>query len=233
MKRKGLVAWVIIILILVIDQVIKLHVKTTMTLGESIKITDWFYITFIENNGMAWGMTFVNKLFLSVLRIVAVAAIGWFIWQVVKQKGRMIYVVFLSMVLAGAAGNIIDSLFYGLCFTASTPYAVSYSVPFGSGYAGFLMGKVVDMFYFPIIHTTWPLWVPLVGGESFTFFSPVFNFADASITTGVICLLLFCSKDLSVIGETINIARGKQTKATDSDQNNTDKDNSEEDKKKE
>lgn len=223
MKRKGLVAWAIIILILVIDQVIKLHVKTTMTLGESIRVTDWFYITFIENNGMAWGMTFVNKLFLSILRIAAVGAIGWFIWQVVKQKGRMIYVVFLSLVLAGAAGNIIDSLFYGLCFTASTPYAVSYSVPFGTGYAGFLMGKVVDMFYFPIIHTTWPTWMPGVGGESFTFFSPVFNFADASITTGVICLLLFCSKDLAVIGETINIARGKQ-KTTDG---------SEEDKKKE
>ncbi len=232
MKRKGLVAWAIIILILIIDQMIKLHVKTTMTLGESIRVTDWFYITFIENNGMAWGMTFVNKLFLSVLRIVAVGAIGWFIWQVVKQKGRMIYVVFLSMVLAGAAGNIIDSLFYGLCFTASTPYAVSYSVPFGTGYAGFLMGKVVDMFYFPIIHTTWPTWVPLVGGESFTFFSPVFNFADASITTGVICLLLFCSKDLSVIGETINIARGKQKK-TDLSDKDTDKDNSEDDKKKE
>lgn len=219
MKRKGLVAWAIIILILIIDQVIKLHVKTTMTLGESIRVTDWFYITFIENNGMAWGMTFVNKLFLSVLRIVAVGAIGWFIWQVVKQKGRMVYVVFLSMVLAGAAGNIIDSLFYGLCFTASTPYAVSYSVPFGSGYAGFLMGKVVDMFYFPIIHTTWPTWVPLVGGESFTFFSPVFNFADASITTGVICLLLFCSKDLAVIGETIKIARGKEAKLDKSEEN--------------
>lgn len=105
MKRKGLVAWAIIILILIIDQVIKLHVKTTMTLGESIRVTDWFYITFIENNGMAWGMTFVNKLFLSVLRIVAVAAIGWFIYQVVKQKGRMVYVVFLSMVLAGATGQ--------------------------------------------------------------------------------------------------------------------------------
>ena len=230
MKRKGLVAWAIIIAILIIDQVIKLHVKTTMTLGESIRVTDWFYITFIENNGMAWGMTFVNKLFLSVLRIVAVAAIGWFIWQVVKQKGRMLYVVFLSMVLAGAAGNIIDSLFYGLCFTASTPYAVSYSVPFGSGYAGFLMGKVVDMFYFPIIHTTWPSWMPLVGGEGFTFFSPVFNFADASITTGVICLLLFCSKDLAVIGETVNIARGKQKK-TDNTEDGSKK--TEENKKKE
>lgn len=183
-----------------------------MTIGESIRITDWFYITFIENNGMAWGMTFVNKLFLSLLRLVAVSAIGWFIWQVVRQKGRTMYIVFLSMVLAGAAGNILDSLFYGLCFTASTPYSVSYAVPFGSGYAGVLMGKVVDMFYFPIIHSTWPSWMPLVGGESFTFFSPVFNFADASITTGVICLLLFCSKDLALIGATIDKARGKYTR---------------------
>ncbi|EGN57266.1 lipoprotein signal peptidase [Hallella multisaccharivorax DSM 17128] len=212
MKRKGLLAWIIIIAILIIDQLIKIHVKTTMTIGESIRITDWFYITFIENNGMAWGMTFVNKLFLSLLRLVAVSAIGWFIWQVVRQKGRTMYIVFLSMVLAGAAGNILDSLFYGLCFTASTPYSVSYAVPFGSGYAGVLMGKVVDMFYFPIIHSTWPSWMPLVGGESFTFFSPVFNFADASITTGVICLLLFCSKDLALIGATIDKARGKYTR---------------------
>lgn len=210
MKRKGLLAWIIIAVILIIDQLIKIHVKTTMTLGESLRVTDWFYITFIENNGMAWGMTFVNKLFLSVLRVVAICAIGWFIWQVVRQKGRTVFVVCLSMVLAGAAGNILDSMFYGLCFTASTPYSVAYTVPFGSGYTDFLMGKVVDMFYFPIIHSTWPTWMPLVGGESFTFFSPVFNFADAAITTGVICLLLFCSKDLSTIGRTIDIARGKQ-----------------------
>ena len=134
MKRKGLLAWIIIAVILIIDQLIKIHVKTTMSLGESVRVTNWFYITFIENNGMAWGMTFVNKLFLSVLRVVAVCAIGWFIWQVVRQKGRTVFVVCLSMVLAGAAGNILDSMFYGLCFTASTPYSVAYTVPFGSGY---------------------------------------------------------------------------------------------------
>lgn len=100
MKRKGLLAWIIIAVILIIDQLIKIHVKTTMTLGESVRVTNWFYITFIENNGMAWGMTFVNKLFLSVLRVVAICAIGWFIWQVVRQKGRTIFVVCLSMVLA-------------------------------------------------------------------------------------------------------------------------------------
>lgn len=210
----------IILLILVIDQLIKIEVKTTMTLGESIRITDWFYITFIENNGMAWGMTFVNKLFLSVLRIVAVIAIGWYICQVVKQKGRTVYVVFLSMILAGAAGNILDSMFYGLCFTSSTPFNVAYTVPFGSGYADFLYGKVVDMFYLPIVHSTWPTWMPLVGGEEFTFFSPVFNFADASITTGVICLLVFCSKDLGTIGETVNVALGRdKKKVKDSDDN--------------
>lgn len=207
---KGMMAWAIILFVLIVDQLIKIEVKTTMTLGESIRVTDWFYITFIENNGMAWGMTFVNKLFLSVLRIVAVCVIGWYIVQVIRQKGRTVYVIFLSLVMAGAAGNIIDSMFYGLCFTASTPFSVSYAVPFGSGYADFLMGKVVDMFYFPIIHTTWPEWVPLVGGDSFTFFSPVFNFADASITTGVICLLVFCSKDLGTIGATVKQALHKK-----------------------
>lgn len=131
----GRMAWIIILAILIIDQVIKIEVKTSMTLGESIRITDWFYITFVENNGMAWGMTFINKLFLSVLRIVAVSAIGWFICQTVKQKGRTRYVVFLSMVLAGAAGNIFDSIFYGLVFSASSPFYVAYWVPFGTGYA--------------------------------------------------------------------------------------------------
>lgn len=201
----GRMAWILILAILVIDQLIKIEVKTSMSLGESIHVTDWFYITFVENNGMAWGMTFVNKLFLSLTRIIAVCAIGWFIWQTVKQKGRTRYVFFLSMVLAGAAGNIFDSLFYGLIFSASSPFYTAYFVPFGTGYAGLLMGKVVDMFYFPIIHTTWPAWMPFCGGEEFVFFSPVFNFADACITTGVICLLLFCHKDLESAGDTIRM----------------------------
>ncbi len=205
--------FLIILAIIVIDQVIKIHVKTTMAIGDQIHITDWFYICFIENNGMAWGMTFINKLFLSLLRIVAVFVISWYIWLVVKQGGRIRYIVFLSMIVAGAAGNIIDSMFYGLCFSPSTTWHVSELVPFGQGYAGFLMGKVVDMFYFPIIHTTWPDWMPLVGGDSFTFFSPVFNFADASITTGVLCLLVFCSRDLSGIGDTVKAALGRDKKA--------------------
>ena len=191
----GRMAWILIVAILVIDQLIKIEVKTTMMLGQSIRVTDWFYINFIENSGMAYGMTFVNKLVLSLVRLVAITAIGWYIWRVVKRNGRTRYVLFLSMVLAGAAGNVFDSMFYGLFFSASTPYTLSYMVPFGTGYADFLMGKVVDMFYFPLIHTTWPDWIPFVGGQDYTFFSPVFNFADACITVGVICLLLFCRND--------------------------------------
>lgn len=205
----GRMAWLIIIAVLVIDQLIKVEVKTTMALGESIHVTDWFYINFVENNGMAYGMTFINKFVLSLLRLVAISAIGWYIWRVVKQGARTRYVVFLSLVVAGAAGNIFDSMFYGLIFTAASPYYVSYFVPFGTGYSSFLMGKVVDMFYFPIIQTTWPSWVPALGGQEFIFFSPVFNFADACISVGVICLLLFCRKDW----EGIENAFGKKANA--------------------
>ncbi len=208
----GRMAWILIIAILVIDQVIKISVKTSMTLGESIHVTDWFYITFVENNGMAWGMTFINKLFLSLMRIVAVTAIGWFIWQTVRQRGRTRYVVFLSMIMAGAAGNIFDSLFYGLVFSASSPFYVAYWVPFGTGYADVLMGKVVDMFYFPLFHATWPQWVPGWGGEEFVFFSPVFNFADSCISVGVVCLLLFCRKDLELMETTLRTALHKPAK---------------------
>lgn len=196
-KGKGLIVLLVVILLLVIDQVVKIEVKTNMTLHESIRITDWFYISFIENNGMAYGMTLVNKLVLSLFRVVAISALGYYLWKMVRQKARMIYLVCLSLVFAGAFGNLIDCMFYGLVFNASSPYYVSYFVPFGHGYAPFLMGKVVDMFYFPLIISTWPQWVPFVGGDEFIFFSPVFNFADSCITVGMVLLLLFCRKELS------------------------------------
>lgn len=193
----GWIAVIIIAAILIVDQIIKIEVKTNMSLGEALRITDWFYIEFIENNGMAYGMTFINKLVLSLFRMFAICGIGWYIWRVVKSglfsKG---YIVCLSMVLAGAAGNLIDCLFYGLIFNASTPFNVAHFVPFGEGYSTFLHGKVVDMFYFPIIHTQWPDWVPVWGGDDFVFFSPVFNFADSCISVGVVLLLLFFRKDL-------------------------------------
>lgn len=197
--NNGHLAIIIIVCILVIDQIIKISVKTHMCLHDSIQITSWFYINFIENNGMAYGMTFVNKLVLSLFRIVAVGALGYYIWLEVKKGARTGYIVCVAMVLAGAAGNILDSMFYGLMFSASSPFYVSYVVPFGQGYAPFLMGKVVDMFYFPLIETTLPDWLPIWGGQPYVFFSPVFNFADASITTGVALLLLFFRKELSAI----------------------------------
>lgn len=193
----GWIAVIIIAAILIVDQIIKIEVKINMSLGEALRITDWFYIEFIENNGMAYGMTFINKLVLSLFRMFAICGIGWYIWRVVKSglfsKG---YIVCLSMVLAGAAGNLIDCLFYGLIFNASTPFNVAHFVPFGEGYSTFLHGRVVDMFYFPIIHTQWPDWVPVWGGDDFVFFSPVFNFADSCISVGVVLLLLFFRKDL-------------------------------------
>lgn len=194
----GWLAIVIVVAVLVIDQIIKVWVKTHMCLGESIHVTDWFYIDFVENNGMAFGATFFNKLVLSLFRAVAIVAISWYVWKVCRREHRRGYVVVLAFIVAGAAGNMVDSMFYGLTFSASSPYYVSYLVPFGQGYAGFLTGKVVDMFYFPLIVSHYPEWMPWVGGEDFVFFSPVFNFADACITCGVIALLLFCRKDLEI-----------------------------------
>ena len=197
--KKGLLVALFIVLLLVIDQVIKIEVKTGMRLHESIRITDWFYISFIENNGMAYGMTIIDKLVLSIFRIVAISVLGYYLCRQIKLGARNFYIACLALVWAGAAGNLIDCMFYGLIFNASSPYYLSYFVPFGQGYAPFLMGKVVDMFYFPLIVTTWPDWVPFWGGDAFVFFSPVFNFADSCISVGVVLLLLFCRQELSQI----------------------------------
>ena len=188
--RQGRISLIIILSVLVIDQIIKILVKTGMSLGESIDVTSWFKILFVENNGMAFGMEIIGKLFLSIFRI---GAIGFFIWYLVKiiNKGFPTgYIVTISFVIAGALGNLLDCMFYGLIFTESTPFNVATATSFGDGYAPFLYGKVVDMFYFPL--WTWPDWMPLVGGD--IFFGPVFNFADSCITCGVITLLLLYTK---------------------------------------
>ncbi|SDQ08152.1 signal peptidase II [Prevotella sp. khp1] len=199
LMTKGRLATLIIVAILLIDQAIKIWVKTSMTLHESIRVTDWFYITFIENMGMAFGMQLGSKIVLSLFRVVAIGVLGYYIWQQVKRNARTGYIVCLSLVLAGAAGNLIDCMFYGMMFNESSPYYLSYLVDFGTGYAPFLMGKVVDMFYFPLIETEWPTWMPFVGGQHFVFFSPVFNFADASISVSVVLLLLFYREEISKI----------------------------------
>lgn len=164
---------------------------------ESIRIADWFYIYFTENNGMAFGMEIFGKLFLTSFRIVAVSVIGWFLYKFVQKGLKTGFIVCVSLILAGALGNIIDSLFYGLVFNESTHAQIASFMPAEGGYAPFLYGKVVDMFYFPIIETNWPSWMPFIGGEHFIFFSPIFNFADAAISCGIIALLLFYSKYLN------------------------------------
>ena len=205
--RRAWLAVGIVLAVLIVDQVIKIWVKTHLTLHEQIEVLSWFKIVFVENNGMAYGMEIGSKLVLSIFRIVAVAVLGYYIWQQSKRQARWGYIVCLSMILAGAAGNIFDSIFYGLVFNASSESYVSYFVPFGTGYAPFLMGKVVDMFYFPMIVTTYPDWVPSLGGSPFVFFSPVFNFADSSISVGVVLLLLFYRQEISEISIGKNVQK--------------------------
>ncbi len=190
---QGRLATLIVLSVLIIDQVIKICVKTQMHLHESIHITDWFYILFTENNGMAFGMEVLPKFFLTIFRIAAVIVIAGYLYKITSRKEKMKtgYVACLSFILAGAIGNIIDCVFYGEIFSASTRAEVATWVPVGQGYADWLHGKVVDMFYFPIIDTHWPDWLPIWGGEHFIFFSPIFNFADAAISCGMIALLIF------------------------------------------
>lgn len=193
-QTEGRMVAFIVAIALIIDQIIKLSVKLGMRLYESIHITDWFYIYFTENPGMAFGMEIFGKLFLTLFRIVA---IGFLVYYVSKIRGKGFpkgYLVCVAFIIAGAMGNVIDCVFYGPLFSESTPYSVSHLVPWGEGYAPMLKGKVVDMFYFPLVEWNWPDWLPFIGGNHFIFFSPIFNFADACISCGVIAILLFYSK---------------------------------------
>lgn len=165
-----------------------------MALHEVIDVTGWFKIAFVENNGMAFGMELVDKIFLTSFRIVAVVWIAWYMMRVIRRGTGWVYVVCLSMILAGAAGNIIDCMFYGMVFN-NPPYpSVAEFVPWGTGYESLFYGRVVDMLYFPLVEWRWPDWMPVCGGNDFIFFSPIFNIADSSITCGVTALILFCRK---------------------------------------
>lgn len=207
----GILTIVVMVLVIVADQALKLWVKTHMAIGDEIHVSgDWFILHFTENPGMAFGMKFwgiYGKLVLSVFRLVAIGAIGWLLHKLVKRGVATGMAVGIGLVLAGAVGNMIDSAFYGLLFDSGTIYnsdlgywmAYDGVSQYGGGYAGFLQGCVVDMFYFPIIDTTLPNWVPIWGGEHFVFFRPVFNLADAAITCGVIYLLLFERKSFQAL----------------------------------
>ena len=196
LQKKSLV---LIFLILFIDQAVKLWIKTHMVIGDEYHVFgNWFIIHFTENNGMAFGLEFwgkSGKLFLSLFRVVAIVAIGYYVYRLIKHSANTGLVLGISAILAGAIGNLIDSAFYGMIFSNSYNELAQF-LPNEGGYSSFLHGRVVDMLYFPIINTTYPSWLPFVGGESFVFFRPVFNIADSAITTGVLYLLIFQRKIL-------------------------------------
>lgn len=185
-------------MVIIADQILKIWVKTHFYLYESLEITSWFKLNFIENPGMAFGIELGSKLFLTLFRIIASIAL---IYILIRIRNNSYYsrgfFVCLSLITAGAIGNVIDCMFYGMIFSESTPYTLAQIFPDAGGYASFLHGKVVDMFYFPIASWDWPEWMPGVGGEHFIFFQPVFNLADAAISAGIIAFILFYSKYLA------------------------------------
>lgn len=195
----GWVAAAIIIAVLLVDQIVKIYVKTHFYLGEDNEIFPWFHIKFIENNGMAFGMELWNKYVLTFGRIIAVGVLIWVITRIVRRMElRTGFIVAIALITAGAAGNIFDCVFYGEIFSDPYPPRIAEAFPVGGGYAGWFEGRVVDMFYFPFFDFYWPEWVPGIGGQYYEFFAYIFNVADASICVGVALLILFYSKDFTL-----------------------------------
>lgn len=204
----GQLALTITLLVIILDQWLKIWVKTSFYLGEDREITSWFSLCFVENNGMAFGWQFGSKLFLTVFRIVFV---GFLIYYIIKIKGmegvRRGYMVCMALVLAGALGNIIDCVFYGVVFDNPMPPETATLFPEGGGYGSLLHGRVVDMLSFRFFSFDWPSWVPFVGGDHFVFFQPIFNLADAAISVGIIAVIIFYSKQLNM---TMSVFRKKK-----------------------
>lgn len=198
MSRKSFLL-IIMLAVVMADQVLKIWVKTHFYLGEEVEIFPWFMLKFIQNNGMAFGMELMSKIFLTFGRIIAVCLFIWALWRVLPcGKLRLGFLISFALIIAGAAGNVFDCVFYGEIFNNPMPPEVATAFPQGGGYAGWFEGKVVDMLYFPLFTFTWPEWMPAVGGMEYEFFQYIFNLADASITIGVFLLILFYSNDLGV-----------------------------------
>ena len=197
-SKKAFWAIAVILLILVADQCLKIWVKTHMYLYQEFEILPWYIIRFVENPGMAMGIDVFNKLFLSVFRIAASIAIIYYFYTLIKRNFSLGYLIVVAMIFAGAVGNIVDSVFYGVIFSESTPMTMAVLFPAEGGYGTWLHGKVVDMFYFPLFSFEWPAWIPFVGGETFEFFRYIFNLADASISVGMAVLILFYRKSFSL-----------------------------------
>lgn len=201
----------LVAVILLVDQLSKIYIKTHFVLGESVTVFNWFKILFIENEGAAWGTKLsdifpisdeLGKLILTVFRLFAICGIGYWLYDTIQKKASTTLIVAVSLIFAGALGNIIDSVFYGVIFDDSfNQVATLFSKdPYGT----IFHGKVVDMLYFPMIDTTWPTWMPIIGGDNFRFFEPVFNFADTTISTGVGILIVFNKKAFGKPEETEN-----------------------------
>ncbi len=192
----------IVAAVIIIDQLIKFEVKTNFTLHEAREITSWMYLYFVENSGMAFGVNIAGTLILSIARLVFVGFLVYYVSKLVRRNVSTGFVACIALIIAGAIGNIIDNAFYGMIFSESTEYDVANLVSFGSGYGSFMSGKVVDMFYFPLIDTYLPESLPVIGGTHFLFFAPIFNFADSAITCGSIIILLFYRKYLTSVRKT-------------------------------